>query len=117
MPRETIRVEKAHAGDAYYLPRRILAAPIARDDFVTILNNGWHEDLSREHNQTAYDAIQALEALGVHVSDIGHRSDGTSRLTVLTPPHRGDMRDEILAVLRRFFELRDSVVNTSDTLH
>lgn len=115
MPSETIRVEKLIAGDAYYLPRRILAAPIARDGFVTILDNGWHEDLSREHNKTAYNAIQAIEALGVHVSDIGLRGDGTSRLTVLTPPRLGDMRDEILAVLRRFFELRDSVVDASDT--
>ncbi|TMR90159.1 hypothetical protein [Nonomuraea basaltis] len=114
MPSETIRVEQDFPGDAYVIPGRILAAPIAPDGFVTILDNGWHEDLSRERNRTAYDAIQAIEALGVRVIDVGHRIDGTSRISVSTPPRLGDMRGEILAVLRRFFELRDSVADASD---
>ncbi|MGR6924328.1 hypothetical protein ACU635_59560 [[Actinomadura] parvosata] len=45
---------------------------------------GWHEHLSREDNQTAYEAIPAIEALGVHVVDIG--PPGGRHVPSLCPP-------------------------------
>lgn len=113
-PERKIRLEELAGTWRYFVPLHVLVAPIVRTGRVTTLGDhrGWNSGLSIENNETAYAAVQAINAInGVRVIDITHLSDDTSQLNILVGGRAPeDVHARIVHILQDNFNLNDCTV-------